>query len=76
MIEWLNGDERTEGRFNSSFFSDDSGSPDLCILFTGALSHKMLQSAEKQMKGSNTIIARCPTSSMDALRTVLETFAK
>ena len=50
------------------------GSPDLC--FTGALSHKMLQSAEKQMKGSNTIIARCPTSSMDALRTVLETFAK
>lgn len=52
------------------------GSPDLCILFTGALSHKMLQSAEKQMKGSNTIIARCSTSSMNALRSVLETYAR
>lgn len=52
------------------------GSPDLCVLFTGALSHKMLQSAMNQIRGSHTIIARCPTSSMDALRGVLETYAR
>jgi len=52
------------------------GNPDLCVLFVGALSHKMLNSAMNQMKGTNTIIARCPTSSMDALRTVLETYAR
>ncbi len=51
------------------------GNPDLCILFTGALSHKMLLSAEKAMKGNHTIIARCPSGSMDALRSVLETYA-
>jgi hypothetical protein len=51
------------------------GTPDLCVLFTGALSHKMLQSAEKAMKGNRTVIARCPTASMDALRSVLDTYA-
>ena len=51
------------------------GNPDLCILFTGALSHKMLLSAEKQMKGSDTIVERCPTGSMESLRGILEKYA-
>jgi len=52
------------------------GSPDLMILFVGALSHKMLQSAMNGIRGNDTIIARCPNSSMEALRGVLETYTK
>ena len=51
------------------------GSPDLLVLFTGTMSHKMLQGALCAVKGKDTIIARSHSSSMAALRGILETHA-
>ncbi len=48
------------------------GTPDLLILFTSTLSHKMLRCALNETKGSDTVIARCRTSSMEALKNCLE----
>ena len=51
------------------------GNPDLMIFFTSTMSHKMLRSALNELKGLSTVIAHCPTSSISALRGVLETHA-
>lgn len=51
------------------------GSPDLLVCFTSTMSHKMLRSAMNELKGQDTVIAHCPTSSIFALRGVLETHA-
>lgn len=48
------------------------GSPDLLILFTGEMSHKMVHSALSSIRGTNTRVARVGTGSMSALRKVLE----
>ena len=48
------------------------GSPDLMVLFTSTMSHKMLKSALCELKGQNTAIEHCHTSSLSALRTILE----
>ena len=60
---------KTEG------MSSKVGSPDLLVLFTGTMSHKMLQGALCAVKGKDTIIARSHSSSMAALKTILETHA-
>ena len=39
------------------------------------MSHKMLRSAMNELKGQDTVIAHCHTSSISALRGVLETHA-
>ncbi len=52
------------------------GSPDLIVLFTGTVSHKMLRSLESETKGQNIRIARCRTSSITALRGVLDAHVK
>ncbi len=52
------------------------GSPDLVIFFTGAMSHKMVHGALSELKGQDVIIERCPTSSVSALRKVLEKYAQ
>ena len=51
------------------------GSPDLLVCFTSTMSHKMLRSAMNELKGRDTVIAHCHTSSISALRGVLETHA-
>ena len=51
------------------------GRADLMIFFTSTMSHKMLRSALNELKGLPTVIAHCPTSSISALRGVLETHA-
>ena len=51
------------------------GSPDLLVCFTSTISHKMLRSAMNELKGQDTVIAHCHTSSISALRGVLETHA-
>lgn len=48
------------------------GSPDLMIFFTNTMSHKLVQEALSEMKGSHTVIERCHTSSLSALRNILE----
>ncbi len=51
------------------------GSPDLMVLFTSTMSHKMVKSALDKTKGSDCIIARSHTSSMNALKNILEEHA-
>lgn len=48
------------------------GSPDLLVLFTSTMSHKMVRSALSEAKGQNVKIARSHTSSMVALKNILE----
>lgn len=47
------------------------GNPDLIVLFTNTVSHKMIRSALTNA-GSNTAVARCHTSSISALKSILE----
>ena len=55
---------------------DKLGNPDLMVFFTDTMSHKMLNGAMSQLKGQNTIIEHCRSSSLSALRTVLEKHAQ
>ena len=48
------------------------GSPDLLVLFTNTVSHKMVRFALNETKGQNTKIARSHSSSMAALKSILE----
>lgn len=48
------------------------GSPDLLILFTGTTSHKMIGCALNAVKGTDTKIERCHSSSASALKSILE----
>ena len=52
------------------------GSPDLLVLFTNTMSHKMLQSALSETKGGETTIVRSHSSSMSALKNILENFTE
>ena len=51
------------------------GSPDLLVLFTNTMSHKMLQSALNETKGLDTVVARSHSSSMAALKNILDEHA-
>ena len=48
------------------------GLPDLLVLFTSTVSHKMVRSALEQTKGKPVRTVRSHTSSMNALRAILE----
>ncbi len=47
------------------------GCPDLLILFTNTVSHKMVISASQEAKRNNIPVARVHNSSAAALRTIL-----
>lgn len=49
------------------------GNPDLLVLFTNTVSHKMVRCALSETKGKNTKIARSHSSSVTALKSILET---
>ena len=51
------------------------GNPDLMIFFTNTMPHKMVQGALSELKGQNTIIECCHTSSLSALRGILDKYA-
>ena len=51
------------------------GAPDLLVLFTDTISHKMVQNALNETRGQGTVVRRCRSSSMSALRDVLEAHA-
>ena len=53
----------------------DMGKPDLLVLFTNTVSHKMIRSALEQTKGQDVKVVRSHTSSMNALRGILEEYA-
>lgn len=48
------------------------GRPDLMILFTNTVSHKMVKTALSEAEKSNTDVIRCHTSSGSALNEILE----
>ena len=50
------------------------GSPDLMVLFTRTMSHKMVRCALNEAKGQDTVVARSQSSSMSALKSILETY--
>lgn len=50
------------------------GTPDLMILFTNTVSHKMVLSALGEAKKNNIPIARCHTSSANALSNLLQEY--
>ncbi len=51
---------------------DKLGCPDLMVCFTDTMSHKMLYGAMSELKGKNTIIEHSRSSSLSALRSILE----
>ena len=53
-------------------FRNQIGSPDLIILFTNTVSHKMVLSASQEAKKNNIPVARIHTSSASALKTALD----
>ena len=55
----------------SGNLSEKIGSPDLLILFTNTVSHKMVKCALDEV-GASTDIVRCHTSSGNALNGILE----
>ena len=55
-------------------FRGQIGKPDLMILFTGTVSHKMAGCALKEAARNNTPLARCHSSSACALRSLLEEY--
>ena len=48
------------------------GSPDLLVLFTSTMSHKMMRTALSETKGSGVKIERSHSSSIAALKNILE----
>ncbi len=48
------------------------GTPDLLVLFTGTISHKMVRCAINETKGLPTQIERSHSSSVSALKNILE----
>lgn len=48
------------------------GRPDLMVLFTNTISHTMVRCALREAKEEHVRIARSHTSSMAALRSILE----
>ena len=56
----------------SASMDKQMGTPDLFILFTNTVSHKMVITASQEAKKNNIPIARIHTSSATALRSVLD----
>ncbi|MGN0382919.1 MAG: DUF2325 domain-containing protein [Eubacterium sp.] len=51
------------------------GNPDLLVVFTNTVSHKIVRCAMNEIKGQNPEIAHVHTSSVAALKNVLENYA-
>lgn len=51
------------------------GSPDLLVLFTNTISHTMVRCALREINSDTTTVARSHTSSISALKNILELHA-
>ena len=56
----------------SADLNKQMGRPDVFILFTNTVSHKMVRCAVDEAKRSNAQVIRCHTSSSTALEDILE----
>ena len=50
------------------------GTPDLMVVFTDTVSHKMIRYIMSETKNTNTVVARCHNCSACALKTILENY--
>ena len=55
----------------SGNFKEKIGSPDLIVLFTNTVSHKMVRCALSEAERSQADVVRCHTSSGSALAEIL-----
>ena len=60
----------------SQAMSGNIGSPDLMVLFTNTVSHKMVISASAEAKKNNIPVACCHSSSATALSNLLSEMSK
>ena len=60
----------------TSTMKDQIGSPDLLVLFTATVSHKMVRCVLSDCKNQKLEIARSHSSSLSALRGILEEHAQ
>ena len=56
----------------SASLDKQMGSPDMIVLFTNTVSHKMVKCAVEEANRCNAEIVRCHTSSKNALEEILE----
>ena len=73
ICEQYNYDVKVLTKMTGTSFKSQIGRPDLLVLFTSTMSHKMVKSALSETKGLGTVIARCHSSSMTALKGILDT---
>lgn len=57
-----------------SRFKEQIGCPDLMILFTSTVSHKMVNLAVQQAEKNGVVVERSHSSSGSALKKILETY--
>ncbi len=57
-----------------SNFKNKIGSPDLVVLFTNTVSHKMVITATNEASKSNSVISRSHSSSSNALKCILQKY--
>lgn len=57
---------------SSTGFRSKFGMPDLIVLFTNTVSHKMVNSALTKAKACNAKVERSHSSSISALKTIIE----
>ena len=54
---------------------EQMGNPDLVVFFTNTVSHKMIHTATAALSGDSSQIVRCHSSSMSALKKILDQYA-
>ena len=59
----------------SASLDKQMGTPDLFILFTNTVSHKMVKTAVDEARRKNVDVVRCHTSSGAALENILKEYA-
>lgn len=59
-----------------SDFSKKIGSPDLLVVFTDTVSHKMVKSVNQRSEKGSIPVVRIHNASVNALRTVLEQYSR
>lgn len=55
-------------------FKSKIGQPEILVLFTNTMSHKMIKSAISEIKGQDVTILRSSSSSATALKKLLENY--
>ena len=51
------------------------GRPDLVVFFTNTMSHKMIHTAQAALSGASPQIVHCRSSSVSALKKILDQYA-